>query len=164
MIWSLAGKGETRSKPAQAHRWCNVERVRREVARRGRVERASRDPKWRDRSRRRRGRPDRRSPAAAFVKAAAGLALAGLVMLAPLPVRAQQLCLVRADAVAQLKRDHGEEPKALGLVEGGRAVVELFVSEEGGWTLLLTDAEGHTCLVGSGAAWTTVAPRPGNPA
>ena len=105
----------------------------------------------------------RRSPAI-FVKAVMGLALAGLVILAAPPARAQQLCLVRANAVAQLKRDHGEEPKALGLVEGGRAVVELFVSDEGGWTLLLTDAEGHTCLVGSGAAWTAVAPRPRNPA
>jgi hypothetical protein len=45
---------------------------------------------------------------------------------------AQQLCTVRDEAVAQLEGKFDEQVVGLGLVESGRAVVELFVSARAG--------------------------------
>ena len=41
---------------------------------------------------------------------------------------------------------------------------ELFASEEGGWTLVVTDVQGRSCVIGSGVAWTDIAVLTGDPA
>lgn len=83
----------------------------------------------------------------------------GGALLAAAPAEAQQLCLVRGEAVAQLKQQYGEQAVAMGLVDGGESVIELFADGNGGWTLLRSHAEGHTCVIGSGIAWRDVAGR-----
>jgi hypothetical protein len=45
-----------------------------------------------------------------------------------------------------------ENRQALGLA-GQASVIELFVSEEGTWTLTTTSTAGLTCVVASGEAW-----------
>jgi hypothetical protein len=69
---------------------------------------------------------------------------------------AEQLCLPREDAIAQLGAQFGERPIGRGLTQGGETMVELFVSASGTWTVMLTDTAGLSCLVASGQDWSTV--------
>ena len=74
------------------------------------------------------------------------------------------LCLPRASAVTELGSRYDEQVSGRGLVEGGRAMVEVFVSETGSWTIVLTDTGGRSCLVASGGEWSTVSLVLGDPA
>ena len=94
----------------------------------------------------------------------AALVVVVFAYLTPLPADAQQLCLVRGDAVEKLKQQYGERAAAFGLVEGGQAVVELFTNDQGSWTLLVTRADGQTCVIGTGQAWTAIPEIVGSPA
>ncbi|MDH3666600.1 MAG: hypothetical protein OEN23_06685 [Paracoccaceae bacterium] len=81
----------------------------------------------------------------------------------PSPVQAQtmgggqqMLCGNRTDIVSQLGEKYGERRRSLG-VTGRRGVLEIFVSDEtGSWTILLTNAQGTTCLMAAGEAYETV--------
>ncbi len=70
--------------------------------------------------------------------------------------QAEQLCLPREDAVAQLGARFDERVIGRGLAASGEAMVELFVSEAGSWTVVLTDTAGLSCVVASGDDWSTV--------
>ncbi len=59
---------------------------------------------------------------------------------------------------------HGERVIGRGLAEEGKAMIEVLASEKGGWTILLTRPDGHSCIIGSAEAWTKVPPHVGNPA
>lgn len=100
---------------------------------------------------------------AAFALASA-LSFVALMAVATPPASAQQMCLVRDDAAVQLQRQYGEQVHALGVVEDGESIVELFTSANGSWTLLLSNADGHACVIGSGEAWTALAAQAGDPA
>lgn len=64
----------------------------------------------------------------------------------------QKLCGDRAQILASLQQAHEETPQALGLsVDGG--VIEVLVSPEGGWTMLVTYPKRPTCVVAAGEAW-----------
>ena len=77
---------------------------------------------------------------------------------------AQQACLARDVAVAQLEAQHAERALGRGLARGGAAMVELFVAEAGGWTVIVTDPEGRSCVVATGRDWFAVVPVSGDPA
>ena len=62
------------------------------------------------------------------------------------------ICGPRADVVAQLGGQFAESQKAIGLL-GEEAVMEVFVSEHGSWTILTTDVQGVSCLVAAGEGW-----------
>ena len=88
----------------------------------------------------------------------------GLVAAAPFggtEARAQEACVVRADAVAQLGKNFGEAVEARGLAENGKAMVEVFTSRNGSWTIVATNVNGRSCVVASGEAWTKARPVPG---
>ena len=42
-----------------------------------------------------------------------------------------------------------ENPTAVGQIDGS-AVIEVFVSEKGSWTILATDTNGQSCVVSAG--------------
>lgn len=69
-----------------------------------------------------------------------------------IPGTAQTICGERAELVAELARISAETPKALGLSAGGE-LIELLVSPEGDWTILVTYPNQETCLVATGAYW-----------
>lgn len=79
-------------------------------------------------------------------------------------------CGPRADFAAGLATGFGEVRHGAGLTVGpdGKAqVLELFTSETGSWTLIVTQPDGTTCLVASGQAWENLAedlPDAGEPA
>lgn len=73
-------------------------------------------------------------------------------------------CGARADIVEQLEQRYGESQRALGIAADQR-LVEVFASDGGSWTILLTDPRGRSCLMAAGRDFQAVAPRaPGQPA
>lgn len=61
-------------------------------------------------------------------------------------------CAARAEMARLLSARFGETPRAMGLVAPDR-MMELFASETGSWTLVLTTAEGLACLMASGQSY-----------
>ena len=63
-----------------------------------------------------------------------------------------KICGERDALLEQFARHHDEKPLALGLgADGG--VIEVLVSPEGGWTMLVTYPAKPTCVVAMGQAW-----------
>lgn len=84
-----------------------------------------------------------------------------LVVLFALPVHAQTICGNRTEIAARLKSGYEERAVAAGL-SGNGGVVELYKSESGGWTLLVTRPSGVSCLLAAGEHWEDVPPKPDN--
>ncbi len=72
------------------------------------------------------------------------------------PATAQQACGERAKFMIKLEETFAERPIAMGLTNKG-AVLEVFASENGSWTFLITMPSGLTCVVASGQGWETLA-------
>lgn len=100
-----------------------------------------------------------------FRQAALTVALIGGLTATAMPAAAQSVCFSRAQAIENLKSEYGENISARGISNDGKVMYELLTSESGSWTLLMTHADGPTCMVGSGEAWTAVkAIKPKGPA
>jgi hypothetical protein len=97
---------------------------------------------------------------AAFLKEGAMLrcirlaAVSLIVVLTTTAAGAVELCAGRPDLVALLKDNFGEIVVAQGLSSRGH-LVEVFVSPAGNWTILLSRADGLSCLVDAGDPWVT---------
>lgn len=63
------------------------------------------------------------------------------------------VCGERADFVEKLDEAYGEKLISAGLEADGN-VFEVYRSETGSWTILVTEPEGPTCVLASGEAWT----------
>ena len=65
---------------------------------------------------------------------------------------AVRICGERDTLLERFALQHDETPQALGLgADGG--LIEVLVSPEGGWTMLVTYPERPTCVVAMGKAW-----------
>jgi hypothetical protein len=100
----------------------------------------------------------------ALTRTMKALTVAAVLVLSATAVQAQQLCLLRDNAVSQLEGQYGERVVGRGLAAGGKAMVELFVGKTGTWTVVVTDTQGRSCVVASGAGWTGVPLLAGDPA
>jgi hypothetical protein len=69
---------------------------------------------------------------------------------------AQAVCGSHDQIVAQLGEVYKETQQSLGLAANG-SVIEVFASEAGTWTILITDTAGQTCMAAAGEAWQTMA-------
>ena len=58
----------------------------------------------------------------------------------------------RDQLLKRLEQAHQETPQAIGL-SGDGGVVEVLVSPDGVWTMLLTYPKRPTCVVAAGPAW-----------
>lgn len=77
--------------------------------------------------------------------------VAGVAAAAP---AGAQTCDNRDRVVGQLEEVYDENMVAAGMHDG-QHLVELWATEDGRtWTLLLSRADGHTCILASGADWT----------
>ena len=87
------------------------------------------------------------------VSAFAAVSLVSIAALTS-PAQAQQalLCGLRDDMGKMLDQRFGEQPQAAGIV--GDRIVELLVSQTGSWTILITAADGRSCVVTGGEDWT----------
>lgn len=66
---------------------------------------------------------------------------------------AQQVCTVRNEAVVLLEERFDEQVAGRGLAGDGQQMLELFVSETGSWTVLVSDTQGRSCVLASGESW-----------
>ena len=79
-----------------------------------------------------------------------------------MPVNAAHspLCLPREDLIAELASRFGERLEHVGL-QGGAAVVEVWVSERGSFTVFITGPDGPSCVLASGENWRSLKELPG---
>lgn len=68
------------------------------------------------------------------------------------------LCGERNQMVRDLDREFREQPLASGLVDKD-AVMEIFVSPGGTWTILATGTDGLSCVMAVGEGFDAAAPR-----
>ena len=86
-----------------------------------------------------------------------GKTLIGLALVATLSLpgfaAAQQHCAEREQIVMRLADNYGEAFTGGGLRDG-KSLFEVWVSEgQGTWTILLTRADGTSCVMASGTNW-----------
>ena len=91
----------------------------------------------------------------------AGAAILGLIgwATAPPPAHAAQ-CMERDAMHAYLDKRFDEKPYAVGLASP-TAILEVFVSERGTWTIVTTSPSRLSCLVAAGDSWAEYPADPG---
>ena len=81
------------------------------------------------------------------------------------PVQAAHLvCGDRTSLLKALSDLYKEKPRALGLSATGNAVYEVYTSQTGTWTIIMTTAAGITCIMAAGDSWQDVPKVVGEPA
>lgn len=80
--------------------------------------------------------------------------LAGAAMLIPCVATAQPECAQHDLMLGKLKNYHDQHPVYTART-GGRVtlMVEMTLSKDGAWTLLLSYPDGRTCMVANGFDW-----------
>lgn len=68
------------------------------------------------------------------------------------PQPQQQPCGPRAEIVQKLGDEYKENQQAVGYVNE-TAVLEVFVSAKGTWTIIATGTDGNSCLLSAGKDW-----------
>lgn len=68
------------------------------------------------------------------------------------PAEAQQVCTTRSDLVKMLLEKYKEQPSGQGLV-GDRAILEVFVSDKGTFTIVSSHTNGVACIIAAGNSW-----------
>jgi len=92
--------------------------------------------------------------------AIAAAALAVVFVLPATVAPAQTQCGPHRRIVDVLAGKYGEAPKAIGTVSGNH-FMEVYVSQAGSWTILVTSADGNSCILASGMDWEEVPFKPG---
>lgn len=76
----------------------------------------------------------------------------GTLALAP-PVQARPICAERGVIVEKLENGFHESYQGAGL-QSATSLVEIWSSDEtGSWTMLLSKADGTSCVIASGMNW-----------
>ena len=84
------------------------------------------------------------------------MALAGATVLAYAgSAAAASRCAPHDDIVKVLNKKYQESRHALAVISA-TAVMEIFLSPEGTWTMLVTNTQGISCITASGEAWQDV--------
>ena len=79
-------------------------------------------------------------------------AIAAALALSTLPAQAQLVCGGHSDVIAGLAQAFQQRQIGYGVV-GQAAVVEIYVSASGTWTMLITDVNGQSCILAIGEGW-----------
>lgn len=82
--------------------------------------------------------------------------LNGLTLLAvtlPTALHAQSNCASRDIVIEKLTENYGEALGGAGLQNASRMFEVWFSEEKGTWTILMTRADGMTCIMASGTNW-----------
>lgn len=69
-----------------------------------------------------------------------------------LPTQAFAQCAPHDEVVSLLSERYQENQKAMGVV-GDSRIIELFVSTDGSWTLVMTQPSGRACIIAAGQNW-----------
>jgi len=66
-------------------------------------------------------------------------------------------CVPHKVAIDQLAKVFNEKVVGLGLAKNQQSVVELYVGDNGSWTILVTLTNGMSCIAAAGENWTDTA-------
>lgn len=66
---------------------------------------------------------------------------------------AGRVCGERTKMTQFLQKRYKEMPRAMGVASSGKSLMEIYTSEKGSWTVLMTTAKGVTCIMGAGHSW-----------
>lgn len=94
-----------------------------------------------------------------FLKASGLLLLLGSVVGPPSALaqsRTDGPCGGHVSVAEKLKQIFDEQPTSIGLASSG-AVIEIFTSPVGTWTIVLTNPQGVSCLMATGEHWEDMA-------
>lgn len=80
------------------------------------------------------------------------VAAGALTLSFSLPAEASMACGPHKKLTKALTGKYKEARKGLGLV-ASRRVMEVFVSDTGSWTLVMTDLNGVSCIIAAGHSW-----------
>lgn len=83
-----------------------------------------------------------------------------LMVMAPAYGQQRASCALYDKAIEILKTKHGESQVGFGVHSSGRWRIELWVGEEGSWSILVIDAQGNACMASSGVGWEINTPDP----
>ncbi|RAZ87307.1 hypothetical protein DPM33_26410 [Mesorhizobium hawassense] len=61
-------------------------------------------------------------------------------------------CAARADIIKALGDKYHESEAGRGLINPN-VVLEIFVSDQGSWTVLASDTKGQSCVLSAGEGW-----------
>ncbi len=88
------------------------------------------------------------------LRAALASVLSLVVLIAALqsPAEARQVCGEHTTLMEKLENEHKENQESMGIATDG-SLLEVFVSETGGWTMLVTYPGRPTCVVATGKDW-----------
>ena len=86
------------------------------------------------------------------------LAFLVLFFVAVSSASAQNFCATRKEVIERLWNRWQELLTANGLAINNK-LVELFVSKEGSWTIIISDPSGRSCVASAGQSWTPREPR-----
>ncbi|MEZ0170890.1 hypothetical protein [Microvirga sp. TS319] len=75
----------------------------------------------------------------------------------------QASCGPRSEIVKLLSDQYKENPVGIGLAQPGQ-VLEVFASQAGTWTMVMTMPDGKACLIAAGNNWEMVTKVKGDPA
>ena len=89
-----------------------------------------------------------------MTRARVGAALVVGGILTPTMADAQvtMACGLRGNLVSVLEKTYSERPVSVGIASSG-SLVEVFTSESGTWTIIITNPGGITCLLEAGEGW-----------
>ncbi len=79
------------------------------------------------------------------------------------PISARPVCAPHDDAVAALRDRHQETRQAFGMGTGGQRLMEIYASDSGAFTVLITDVRGLACVVMVGEGWSVDTVPQGDP-
>lgn len=82
---------------------------------------------------------------------AAGM-LAGTLMASAADAQSQSQCAPRTDVVKVLAAKYQESPRVVGLINE-KAMMEIYASPKGTWTMVVTNEKGVSCVLADGEAW-----------
>ncbi len=92
------------------------------------------------------------------------IVIASALLLSAQPANAQQVCAPHEKATLHIEEKFDEQVVGRGLTPNGKAMFELFVSESGSWTVLVSDPSGRSCVVAIGENWQHITLLVGDPA
>ena len=75
--------------------------------------------------------------------------LVAVLLLSGIPAQAQGACSERANIVSRLQQAYKETQVVIGSIDASR-IMEIFASVNGSWTVMVTYANGSSCIVTTG--------------
>jgi hypothetical protein len=81
------------------------------------------------------------------------VASGSIVFTSPVVAQGPAKCAERDILVKGLKDKYKEIPVALGISQKNTRAFEIFASEEGTWTVMMTLTNGQSCIMAAGHSW-----------